>query len=70
GFLGLGIAFLVGPDVKSYHLLVHIGINVGILIGLNNLERSFREKWMVMNQSATPQELQAFKRQMEKSLAY
>jgi len=70
GFLGLGIAFLAGPDVKSFQLLVQIGINVGILIGLNTLERSIREKWMVMNQSATPQELQAFKRQMEKSLAY
>jgi len=70
GFLGLGIAFTVGPDVKSAQLLIQIGMNVGILIGLFSLEQSIWQKWVMITKSAKPEELQVIKKQMEKSLAY
>ena len=42
--IGLGVAFLAGPDIKSMQLLVHMGIYIGILVGLPEQERMIKRR--------------------------
>ena len=69
GFLGLGVAFTVGPDIKSAQLLMHIGMNVGIIIGVAGLEKRIRQQWIQLSRAEDIEGLTKLKKYI-KSLAY
>ena len=50
GFLGIGIAFLAGPDIKAPQLLVQIGLLVGVLIALTEQEKILRKRALYLRQ--------------------
>ncbi|MBN2010356.1 O-antigen ligase family protein [candidate division KSB1 bacterium] len=69
GFVGIAVAFIAGPDIKSAQLLIHIGMNVGLLIGMIAMEKNIKKYFCEASKTSTPEELRTMMKKMDSMFA-